>query len=76
MPEPPECNNPASILSKVNNRNTRAMCEICSKLTLTRFCLLWLDFAHCSGVSIVDFDQVNAGWESSYSNHSEIAYET
>ena len=38
-------------LAKVNNRNTRARCYICSKLT------------PCSRVSIVNFGQVNAGWE-------------
>ena len=44
---------------KVNNRNTRIRCEICSKLTLKtqeRCC-------HCSGVFIVNFEQVNAGWD-------------
>ena len=24
---------------------------------------LWTDFTHCSGVSFVDFEQVNGGWE-------------
>ena len=38
---------------KVNNGNTRTMCEICSKLTIKT-----LDWRHCSGVSIVDFEQV------------------
>ena len=43
--------NPAgNHMFKVNNRNTRTRCEICSKLT-------------CSGVSIVNFKQVCAGWE-------------
>ena len=47
---------PAGIyLFKVNNRNTRTMCGIYSKLTIKT-----TDFAHCSGVSIVDFEQVNA----------------
>ena len=44
--------------------------EICSKLTIkTRttsltciYCSLWTDFTQCFGVSIVDFEQVNAGW--------------
>ena len=36
---------------KVNNRNSRTRCEISLKLTT------------CSSVSIVDFEQVNAGWE-------------
>ena len=26
---------------------------------------LWVTFTHCSRVSIVDFEQVNAGWISS-----------
>ena len=34
---------------KVNNRNTRTRCEICSK--------------SCCSVSIVNFEQVNAGWD-------------
>ena len=52
-------------LFKVNNRKTRTMCEICSKLTTkiperrqwrrrTLFC-----------VSIVDFVQVNTEWDRS-----------
>ena len=36
---------------KVNNRNTRRRCEICSKLTTF------------SSVSFVNFEQVNTGWE-------------
>ena len=35
---------------KVNNRNTRTSCEICSK------------FTPCFTVSIVNFEQVNAEW--------------
>ena len=35
---------------KVNNRNTRTRCEVCSKLTAY------------SSVSIVNVEQVNAGW--------------
>ena len=43
---------PASIyLFKVNNRNTRTRSEICSKLTT------------CSSVSIVNFEQANAHWD-------------
>ena len=38
---------------KVNNKNTRARCEMFSKLTIKT----------CSGVSIVNFEQVNAGWD-------------
>ena len=45
--------NPAGIyLLKVNNRNTRARCEICSKLT------------PCSSVSTVNFKHVMIGWKS------------
>ena len=47
---------------KVNNRNTRTRCEICSKLTI---CQLWTHFTPCSSVSIVNFEQVNAGWVNS-----------
>ena len=33
------------------------MCEICSKSSTKT-----TDFTHYSGVSIADFEQVNAGW--------------
>ena len=56
---------------KVNNEDTGAMCEIYSKLTnddVNKFVTLfgWLhglstDFTHCPRVSIVEFEQVNAG---------------
>ena len=26
------------------------------------YCSIWADFTHCSGVSIVDFEQVNVAW--------------
>ena len=42
-------------LLKVNNRNTRKTCEICSKL-----------FTPCSSVSIVNFEHVIAGWVNSF----------
>ena len=46
---------------KVNNRNTRTRCEIWSKLTIKtperRY------FTPCCSVFIVNFEQVNAGWE-------------
>ena len=58
---------PAGIyLLKVNNRNTRTRCEICSKLTInTPERRHWRRtyFTPCSSVSIVNFEQVNAGWE-------------
>ena len=42
-------------LLKVNHRNTKTRCEICSKLTLK-------NFTPCSSISIVNFEQVNANW--------------
>ena len=40
------------------------MCEICSQLTIkTPERRHWRHFTHCSGASIVDFRQVNAGWK-------------
>ena len=57
-------------LLRVNNGNTRKICKICSKLQLRQknyvndivlLCLLLTfitDFTHCSGVPIVDFEQV------------------
>ena len=43
---------------KVNNRKTRASCEICSESTIKTSAT-----RHpCSSVSIVNFEQVNAGW--------------
>ena len=57
---------------KVNFRNTRAICEICSKLKIKTskwcalfwclYCYFWTYFTYCSSVSIVDFEQINAGW--------------
>ena len=61
-------------LLKVNNRNTRTGCEICSKLTIIKtrktpllwfcclYCYLWAYFTPCSIVSIVNFKHVIAGW--------------
>ena len=47
-------------LFKVNNKDTRTT-------SMTSFwCLyrqLWKDFTYSSGVSIVDFEQVKAGWD-------------
>ena len=54
---------------KINNRNTRTRCEICSKLTIKIMasfwclCFLWTYFTPSSSVSIVNFETVNAGWE-------------
>ena len=49
--------NPAGIyLLKVNNRNTRKMCEICSKLTIKT-----PEQRHCrrSGVFIINFEHMS-----------------
>ena len=53
--------NPAGIyLLKVNNRNTRTRCEICSKLTIkTPERRQWRPL----GVFIVYFEYVISGWE-------------
>ena len=57
---------PAGIyLLKVNNRNTRTRCEICSKLTIkTPERRQWrrsgVFIVNFSSVSIVNFEQVNA----------------
>ena len=42
-------------LLKVNNRNTRTRCEICSKITIVTY------FTPCSSASIVNFEHVIAG---------------
>ena len=58
---------------KVNNRNTRLRCEICSKLTTKtperrqwrRSGVFTVKFEHtspCSSVSVVNLMQVNADW--------------
>ena len=61
-------------LFKVNNRNTRARCEKCSKLTIKtpkrrqwrRFGVFIVNLEHtshlCSSVSIVNFEHAIAGW--------------
>ena len=69
-------------LFKVNNRNTRKRCEICSELiiktlerrhkmvkhtqTIRRQFVVIVNFeqiSHLFSVSIVDFKQVNSGWD-------------
>ena len=63
-------------LLKIDSRNTRKRCEICSKLTikipewrqLTLFCCLycylWAYFAPFSIVLIADFEEITVCWES------------
>ena len=64
--------NPAgNYMLKVNNRNTRTRCEICSNLTLKTqnvlvSLLLTLNiFYTSSSVSVVKFERLIAGWETS-----------
>ena len=54
---------------KINNRNTRARCEICSKLTIKtpeqRLCScsgsFIVNFEQISEV-VLNFEQINVGW--------------
>ena len=67
-------NNPANIyLFKVNNRNTRARCDLFSKLTIKHiieksitssgvFIVNFKHFTPFSSASIVDSEQVNVSW--------------
>ena len=80
--------NPAGIyLFKVYNGNTRAICDICLKLSiktpehvhevpLTLIVNFVIYFTHCSGVFIVEFEQGNVSWYCSIysqcSNHVQI----
>ena len=71
---------PANIyLLKVNYKNTKEKCEICSKLSIEiperhqwRLSVFIVNLEHIShhfsSVSIVDFEQVNARWISTSSN--------
>ena len=60
---------PAGIyLIKVNNRNTRTRCKICSKLTIQtterrqrRSVVFIVNFTPCSSVSIVNFEHAITG---------------
>ena len=66
---------PAGIyMVKVNKRNIRTRCEICSELTIKRpeqrqwrrsgvFIVNVTYFTPCCNVSIVNFKQVNADWD-------------
>ena len=52
-------------LFKVDNKNTRT-------ISMTSFwcfyCLLWTDLKHCSGIFIVDFEQVYGSWNTKPKN--------
>ena len=65
-------------LLKVNNRNIRTRREVCSKLTITNGVVLvsfqiWIYFRHCSSVSIVNFENVIAGWDDSFSTYAKFS---
>ena len=70
---------------KVNNKNTRTRCEICSKLTIKTperqhlrrsgvFIVNFEDVFYLVLVFIVNFEQVNAGWVSSFENDTAKKY--
>ena len=60
-----------SYLLKVNNKNNRKKCEICSKLIIKtperRSVVFIINFEHIShlftSVSIADFEQANVSWD-------------
>ena len=66
-------NNPAgNYMFKVDNKNTRTRCEICSKLTIKTPEQRWhrsdvfiVNFEHISQISvfIVNFGQANVSWQ-------------
>ena len=58
---------------KVNNRNTRTRCDICSKLKIMTS--LWRRFIPCSNVSIVNFEQSNTGCEACTQNPITLKFE-
>ena len=53
---------------KVNNRNTKTKCEICSKLTIK------ITERRRSNVSIVNFGHVNADWRGVCYNEKKVEY--
>ena len=72
---------------KVNNRNTRTRCEICLKLTIkTRKQRQWrrsgvfivnfelISYLVLVFLSIVNFEQVNAGWEVSFFSIGQLTH--
>ena len=69
-------------LFKANRRNTRKICEICSRVTIKTperrqwrfYWKLWTYFSPLSSVSIVDFEDVNICWEGNvvFLKHIEI----
>ena len=69
-----EYNSAITHLFKVNNRNTRKMQEICSKLSIKNmvFLRLTLNIFHVfSSVSIADFEQANFSWKGLFTTLSK-----
>ena len=66
---------PAITCSKLTIEALEQRCKICSKLTIKTH----INFEHishlCSSVSIVIFEQVNAGWAMKLT-HADIIYKT
>ena len=52
---------------KVNKKDTRT--KRLQALFWCLYCLLWTYFTPCSSVSIVNFEQVNAGWGKTFRRH-------
>ena len=58
------------LLVQIFNGNIRTICVICSEFTIKTieqcrsgvFIVNWTDSTYCSGVSIIESGQVNAGW--------------
>ena len=55
--------NPAGFTCSKSTIETQ---EQCAASFLCLYFYLWTHFTHCSGVSIVNFEQVNADWEAVY----------
>ena len=49
-------------LFKVNNRNTKKRCEVCSKLTIKTPERLHWPWTYFNSVSIIEFEQVIVNW--------------
>ena len=62
--KPPSWSQPVVL----NNGNTSTMCKVFSMLKTKRrqwrfLVSLWTDLTHYSGVSTIDFEELNAGWD-------------
>ena len=68
------CYPAGNCMFKVNDRNTRTRCDICSKLTIKTperrqesfwclYCQLWTYSTPCFSLPVVNFEQVNTSWK-------------